>query len=110
MNNFRKESYDQIEMDHFSYHSEQIHSSFMNGKGQTRRNIVNIKNGKGTKAIETYTANGKLINRNEKQLNETEVYSIRNNKFIPGLFKDCTTMKRPNKTRNKRKQGTRKAK
>jgi hypothetical protein len=97
-------------MDHFSYHSEQIHSSFENGRGETRRNIVNIKNGEGTKAVETYAVNGKLLKRNEKKLSGAELKSIKLNKFIPGLFKDCEKMKRPNKTRNNRKSGTRKAK
>jgi hypothetical protein len=94
-------------MDHFSYHSEQIHSSFSNGKGQTRRNIVNIKNGSGIKAVETYSATGKLLSRSEKSLKDTELQCIKKNEFIPGLFKDCS---RPNKTRTKRKSGTRKVK
>jgi hypothetical protein len=98
-------------MDHFSYHSEQIHSSFKNGKGQTRRNIVNIKNGEGIKAMETYSANGKLVKRKEKTLTASELGCIKRNEFIPGLFKDCgSKSKRPSKTRNNRKTGTRKAK
>jgi hypothetical protein len=76
-------------MDHFSYHSEQVHSSFQNGKGQTRRNIVDIKDGKGSKAVETYDANGKRISRQEKKLTSSELECIQRNKFIPGLFKDC---------------------
>lgn len=76
-------------MDHFSYHSEQVHSAFQNGKGQTRRNIVDIKDGKGTKAVETYDANGKRLSRQEKKLTASELDCIQRNKFVPGLFKDC---------------------
>ena len=76
-------------MDHFSYHSEQVHSVFQKGKGQTRRNIVDIKDGKGTKAVETYDVNGKRISRKEKNLTSSELECIQRNKFVPGLFKDC---------------------
>jgi hypothetical protein len=76
-------------MEHFSYHSEQVHSAFRNGKGETRRNTVNIKNGKGTKSVETYMADGKIKSRSEKALTVQELDCIHKNKFIPGLFKDC---------------------
>jgi hypothetical protein len=76
-------------MDHFSFHSEQVHSAFENGKGQTRRNIVDIKNGEGYKAVETYTAKGDLKGRKEKKLTKEELECIQKNKFVPGLFKDC---------------------
>jgi hypothetical protein len=76
-------------MEHFSYHSEQVHSDFKNGKGQTRRNIVSIQNGKGVKAVETYAQNGTLKGRKEKQLTKGELECIQKNKFVPGLFKDC---------------------
>jgi hypothetical protein len=81
-------------MNHFSYHSEQIHSSFVNGKGQTRRNTVNITNGKGTKKVEVYNDKGKVKTRKEKKLSAHELECIRNNKFVPGLFKDCMRPKR----------------
>jgi hypothetical protein len=86
-------------MDHFSYHSEQVHSVFVKGKGQTRRNVVDIKNGQGTKAVETYSVDGKLRRRNEKQLTPAELDCIKRNKFIPGLFKDCIKPLKPSKTR-----------
>ena len=76
-------------MNHFSYHSEQVHSAFQNGKGHTQRNIVDIKDGKGTKAVETYDVNGKSLSRKEKALTASELECIHKNKFIPGLFKDC---------------------
>jgi hypothetical protein len=89
-------------MNHFSYHSEQVHSIYVKGKGQTRRNTVNIKNGKGYKAVETYTADGKLKNREQKDLTKNELQCIKSNKFIPGLFKDCVKPMRPaGKTRRR---------
>jgi hypothetical protein len=90
-------------MNHFSYHSEQIHSSFENGKGETRRNIVDIQGGKGYKAVETYKADGKLKRRDQKDLTAEELRCIQKNKFIPGLFKDCIKPMRPaTKTRRRR--------
>ena len=76
-------------MNHFSYHSEQVHSSYVDGKGATRRNIVSIRDGKGTKAVEVYQADGSLKNRHQKELTQSELNCIQRNKFIPGLFKDC---------------------
>lgn len=90
-------------MDHFSYHSEQVHSVFVKGKGQTRRNIVDIKNNKGSKAVETYAADGKLKARNEKQLTQTELDCIKRNRFVPGLFNDCIKPLKPAKTRKLKK-------
>lgn len=76
-------------MNHFSYHSEQVHSEFRNGKGQTRRNVVNVKDGKGIKSVELYDASGKVKGRKEKVLTAKELNCIKTNQFIPGLFKDC---------------------
>jgi hypothetical protein len=72
-------------MNHFSYHSEQIHSH----NGHTRKNTVDIKDGKGVKRVETYNDKGKLKTRKEKKLNRHELECIKRNEFIPGLFKDC---------------------
>lgn len=90
-------------MNHFSYHSEQVHSSFVNGKGQTRRNTVNIKNGKGKKSVEVYDAKGSVKSKHEKELTAKEVECIAKNRFIPGLFKDCITpLRLKGKTRRRR--------
>lgn len=86
-------------MNHFSYHSEQVHSDFRNGKGQTRRNVVNVKDGKGTKSVEFYDASGKIKSRKEKTLTSNELTCIKKNQFIPGLFKDCV---KPLKVRHSR--------
>ena len=86
-------------MNHYSYHSEQVHSAFANGKGQTRRNIVDIKNGHGYKSVEIYRVDGTQIQRVEKHLSKSELDCIKRNKFIPGLFKDCIQPIRLQKTR-----------
>jgi hypothetical protein len=86
-------------MNHFSYHSEQVHSFFVNGKGQTRRNSVNIKDSKGTKSVSTYAADGKQIQHIEKPLTRSELECIKRNKFVPGLFKDCIKPLKATKTR-----------
>lgn len=70
----------------FSYHSEQIHSDFANGYGQTRRNIVSIRNGKGEKAVELYNTVGARETRRSKRLSPAEIRKIRAGTFIPGLF------------------------
>jgi hypothetical protein len=91
----------------FSYHSEQVHSVFQKGKGETRRNIVDIQNGKGIKAVETFDASGARKSRKEKKLTGKELACIRRNKFIPGLFRDCIkpmgVSARPNKTMRRRR-------
>lgn len=69
----------------FDYHSEQINSK----NNKTRRNIVNIANNKGTKRVEEYDSQGKIIHTREKPLNSSEIGKIKNNIFIPGLFKNC---------------------
>lgn len=76
-------------MNHFTYHSEQVHSLYENGKGKTRRNIVDIQGGKGMKAVEEYTVDGKRISRKEKALTPEEMRCISKHQFVPGLFKDC---------------------
>ena len=95
-------------MDHFSYHSEQVHSSFKNGKGATRRNSVTIKDGKGKKAVEVFSAEGKVLSRKEKNLTASELECIRKNKFIPGLFKDCVKTIGPMRSAQKTRRRNRK--
>jgi len=92
-------------MNSFSYHSEQVHS-FLDketGKGQTRRSIVSIQDGKGTKAVELYTADGKQLNRKELPITDKEMQCIQKHKFIPGLFADCIRLPKTPTTRPKHK-------
>lgn len=76
-------------MNAFTYKSEQIHSFFKSGKGHTRRNLVEIQDGKGIKAVETYDAKGERLSRKQKTVTDAELACIQRNKFIPGLFQDC---------------------
>lgn len=73
----------------FAYHSEQVHSSFHNGEGQTKVNVVNIRNGKGTKSVTMRNKRGAIVGKSTKALTQKEIDCIRNCQFIPGLFRDC---------------------
>ena len=75
----------------FIYHSEQIHSEFTNKKGRTKVHSVSIKGKKGTKSVIVYNRSGRMTKKSSKPLTKTEIECIRTCKFIPGLFKDCTT-------------------
>lgn len=77
----------------FIYHSEQIHADYKNGKGQTRRNSVTIRNKKGTKTVEVLNAKGKTIKKRIHSLTKKEIAKIRKNQFIPGLFAASNTLK-----------------
>lgn len=71
----------------FEYHSTQVHSVEENGQSKTKKNSVDISNGKGTKTVEL-TENGKT-RKNSKRLTSEEVEKIQKNQFIPGLFQPC---------------------
>ncbi len=91
----------------FTYHSEQVRSVVSNGRGKTRRHVVNVKNGKGTKAVEEYAANGQIAKRSEKPLSAKELECIRKCRFIPGLFQDCEKCLKPLKMSRSPKRKTR---
>lgn len=74
-------------MEHFNYHSQQVHSVMVNDKLVTNEKNVSIINGKGTKSI-LVTTNGKT-RKAEKALNKNELRCIRKHKYVPGLFNDC---------------------
>jgi hypothetical protein len=98
-------------MQWFAFHSEQVHSTYENGTEQTKKNIVNIKNGKGTKTV-TIVKNGKA-NSSTKKLSTSEVKQIKQNQFIPGLFKPCydclnsTRSKSSSRSKTQKKKGSR---
>ena len=71
----------------FQYESTQFHMSKVDGKTQTRKNIVKIRNGKGTKTV-VIMRDGKTKKSTHK-LKPSEVRKIQKNQFIPGLFKPC---------------------
>jgi hypothetical protein len=71
----------------FHYSSSQVHEVVENGVKKSKRNTVNISNGKGTKTVEL-TENGKT-RKSTKKLSNAEIQKIQKNEFIPGLFKEC---------------------
>ena len=84
----------------FNYHSEQINSN----NNRTHKKIVAIENNKGVKRVEEYDSTGSLIHNIEKPLNKTQISKIKQNIFIPALFKDCC---RSNKMRSKTRRNNR---
>jgi len=64
------------------------------GKRKTVRKVC-IKDGKGYKMITKYSG-GKKVFSIKKPIHKKHIELIQQNKFIPGLFKDCTNC---NKTR-----------
>ena len=95
----------------FAFHSEQVHSVYEDGTQQTRKNIVNIKNGKGTKTV-SIVKNGKT-NSSTKKLSPAEIKKIKQNQFIPKLFKPCytclnsTRSKSSSRSKTQKKKGSR---
>ena len=87
----------------FDYHSEQINSK----NNKTRKNIVNIINNKGIKRVEEYDNQGKLLHKREKALTKPQIHKIKNNIFIPGLFKDCCAQQPQQSLRSKTRRTNR---
>ncbi len=87
-------------LEHFHYHSEEVKAT----PEGAQRNIVEIKNGRGSKSVVKYNAKGAVTQKKSKTLSSSEIKNIKGRKFMPGLFKDCATGKpmRP-KTRKARK-------
>jgi 2-methylcitrate dehydratase PrpD len=82
----------------FNYHSEEIHAEIHNGKGSVRQNVVNVRNGKGTKEVVIRTPKGRVVTRKRKVLSSKELKCIRGRKFMPGLFRDCLSGTRKKST------------
>ena len=88
-----------------SYHSEQVHTSMVNGQVKEKRNIVNIENGKGTKTV-ILRENGKTRKSSHK-LNPKEKEKIINGIFVEQLFKpcyDCLRTKSKSRSRTQKKK------
>jgi histidinol phosphatase-like PHP family hydrolase len=86
----------------FSYHSEQVHTSFSNGHLKEKRNIVDIRNNKGTKTV-VVTENGKT-RKSTHRLSPSEKRKIQKNEFVPSLFKPCYDCLRPKSKSRSRTQ------
>ncbi len=89
-------------MSAFVYHSEQTHSSSVNGRTQIKKNIVNIENGKGTKTV-TYIEDGKTRTATRK-ITPAQMKQIEKGIFVPNLFQPCYDCLNPrNKSRSRSK-------
>jgi len=81
---------------HKKYHFSSVQKHQSGGKKTVRR--VQIKNGKGHKSI-SYYSSGKLVKTAKKGLDNLEMEMIKMGKFIPGLFKNCSSNKKTRKNR-----------
>jgi len=74
------------------YHSESTSwtSSPKNGKHFGKRNIVTIKNGKGTKIAEALNKNGNSVHKVKKTLKKKEIEKVLKGKFIKRFWDDCS--------------------
>ena len=71
-----------------------------NGKVQTKEQIVNVRNGKGTKTV--IINNNKGAHKSTRKLTKKEIKNIQSRKFMPNLFSDCYSSLRPcSKTRKR---------
>jgi hypothetical protein len=94
-------------MENYNYHSEQIHTSIVNGQLKEKRNIVNLKNGSGTKTV-ILRENGKTRKSTHK-LTPTEKEKIKNGIFVERLFKpcyDCLRTKSKSRSRTQKKKAS----
>jgi hypothetical protein len=73
------------------YHSE---SSSWSSKGDGKRNIVTIKNGKGTKTVMTLNKAGKPTNKKTVKLSRKEMKNILGKKFMPNFWSNCNAVDR----------------
>lgn len=60
------------------------------GKVHGTRNIVTIKNGKGTKIKTALNKSGKPIKTRKMKLNADEIKNITAGTFLPGFWKNCS--------------------
>jgi hypothetical protein len=72
------------------YHSESSSwSSKGKGKDYGKRNVVTIKNGKGTKTVMTINKAGKPTNKKTVKLSRKEMKNILQKKFMPNFWSNC---------------------
>jgi len=72
---------------HFSYNSEQTHSTYVNGQLTEVTESTKIRNGKGVKTVKK--RNGNSLVSKTLPLTSTEVKNIQTRKFMPSLFAEC---------------------
>ena len=73
------------------YHSETIQysSNPQKGKPHGTRNIVTLKNGRGSKTSMNLGPRGKVISSKTVKLNRNEAKNIVSGKFMRGFWKNC---------------------
>lgn len=74
------------------YQSETVSyvSNPAKGKPYGRRNVVTIKNGRGTKTSMKLGANGKILRRKTMKLSRSEAKNVLGGKFMHGFWKNCS--------------------
>ena len=77
----------------FHFVSQESHTSIQNGSKQTKEQIVNVRNGKGTKTV--IVNNKKGTHKSTRKLTKKEIKNIQSRKFMPNLFSDCYNSLRP---------------
>jgi hypothetical protein len=60
-----------------------------NGAVHGTRNLVEIKNGKGTKTVESLNASGAVLKRKRVTLKQKEIKNVLGGKFMPGFWRNC---------------------
>jgi len=69
-------------MQSFHYYSKE----FKKTPEGSRQNVVNVRNGKGTKRKIIYNPRGKILENMSEKLKSSEIKNIKNSVFMPGLF------------------------
>jgi len=82
----------------FNYENTEVNTQMGGGKTICK---VSIKKGKGYKSVSKFR-NGKKISTVRKPIHVDHINLIKQRKFIPGLFFDCTCREKT-KTRKNRK-------
>ena len=82
----------------FNYENTEVHGQMGGGKIIRK---VSIKKGKGYKSVSRFK-NGKKVATIKKPIHKDHIKLIKQRKFIPGLFSDCTSNEKT-KTRKNRK-------
>ena len=77
------------------YHSESSSwNSKADGKNYGKRNVVTIKNGKGTKTVMTLNKTGKPTHKKTVKLSRKEMKNILGKKFMPNFWSNCNAVDR----------------
>jgi hypothetical protein len=92
----------------FHFTSQESHTHIKNGKPQTKEQIVNVRNGTGTKTV--IVKNTKGTHKSTRKLTKKEIKNIQGRKFMPTLFSECYNTLRPcsaDRKRNLTRKGSR---